>query len=187
MINYWYPQSTMAAGYVSRDTDFSADVQFGVAIVAIIVSAILFSMRREQTRPRGVAHGSLSSVRVYPLKSGAGIDVPCGTADSATGGFIGDRRWMVVDAERGSMLTGRQKPEMLRVQVASSSWQGGAELSLSAPAMEPLTVALGPLTPARGGHRVETDVRVWDDHMQASDCGDEAAEWFTRYLGARCR
>jgi uncharacterized protein YcbX len=162
-------------------------MQFGVAVVALILTAICLSMRGNKKPERGVACGALSAVRVYPLKSGRGIDVPCATVD-VTGGFSGDRRWMVVDAARGSMVTGRQKPELLLVEVVGpSTWAEGEELSVKAPTMpKPLTVALGPLSPAPN-HSVETEVRVWDDRMQGSDCGDEAAAWFSAYLDSPCR
>lgn len=118
----------------------------------------------------------LSELIFYPVKSCAGISVP--EAVLAEAGLqvegVCDREWMVVD-ERGQFLTQREHPRMALIgpRVANGT------LELSAPGMATHTLA-----PSAGPARAVT---IWDDGVQAEDCGDASAAWFSEAIGAPCR
>ena len=50
----------------------------------------------------------LAGIAVYPLKSGAGIDLDAGDVEPC--GLRGDRRWMVIDSA-GVCVTARERPQ----------------------------------------------------------------------------
>ncbi len=53
----------------------------------------------------------LTGIAVYPLKSGAGIDLDA--SDVERYGLRGDRRWMAIDAG-GVCVTARERPQLVR-------------------------------------------------------------------------
>ena len=59
----------------------------------------------------------LTRITVYPLKSGAGIDLD--TSDVKPCGLRGGRRWMVIDAD-GVCVTARERPRMMRIRARSA-------------------------------------------------------------------
>jgi uncharacterized protein YcbX len=83
----------------------------------------------------------------------------------------------VVDPS-GVCLTQREYPRMalIRPQLASD------QLVLSAPDMPALQL---PLARSTGGATLT--VQVWEDQVLASDCGQQAADWFSAVLGVPCR
>lgn len=106
---------------------------------------------------------------LYPVKSCAGIAVP--EAELTATGLRWDRHWMVVDRS-GEFVTQRELPSMALIQPRLRA--SGCELD--APGMPALFVpfdAQGPLV----------SVRVWGDTVQAFDMGEEAADWFSTFLG----
>jgi uncharacterized protein YcbX len=70
---------------------------------------------------------------VYPLKSGAGLRVDAVTLDAR--GFVGDRRWMLIDAE-GKFLTQRELPRLALLRAGLAD----AALQLDAPGMPTLVI-----------------------------------------------
>jgi uncharacterized protein YcbX len=76
----------------------------------------------------------VSALRIYPLKSAAGLDV--GDAALHRWGFEHDRRWMVIDPD-GTTITARERRALLHV-TARPTRDGG--IHLSAPQVEPLLV-----------------------------------------------
>ena len=116
----------------------------------------------------------LSAIRIHPIKSTAGLDMP--SAQVEPRGFRDDRRWMIVDAD-GLFLTGRRYSRM--VLIRATPVDGG--LRLTAPAMTELEVA----PPAVDAQRAQ--VRVWNDMVDAV-CADPAADaWLSEFLGAPVR
>jgi len=118
----------------------------------------------------------LSGLYRYPLKSA--IAEPLTDIQLDALGVVGDRRWMVVDAQNGRFLTQRALPHMSQL-LARHTATGG--LTLSAPGFPALDVPLpDPDAMLRG-------VFIWSDSLYVPDAGDEAAEWLSRFIGKPCR
>jgi uncharacterized protein YcbX len=118
----------------------------------------------------------LSGLYRYPLKSAVGEPLHEAQLDAL--GVLGDRRWMVVDAESGRFLTQRLLPQMTQLK---ARWQGAEQLLLSAPGMSDLSVALPTLQAELRG------VIIWRDSLRVPDAGDAAALWLSKFLGRACR
>lgn len=110
---------------------------------------------------------------IYPVKSCAAQEVQALSFDDY--GPVGDRRYMLTD-EQGQFLTQRTLPRM--ACIVPQLLSGG--LLLTAEGMSPLMVADRDIQGI-------SNVRVWRDEVQAGDCGDEAAGWFSCFLGRSCR
>lgn len=124
---------------------------------------------------------TLTELNLYPIKSCGGLALAeaCIAASGLTSGLLHDRQWMVVDAA-GAFLTQRSFPKMACIRPRLV----GRFLELEAPGLTPIAIPLEP--PASDGARMIT-VQLWGDRMQAYDCGDEAARWFSQALGTPCR
>ena len=115
----------------------------------------------------------LSALNIYPIKAAHGIALEQSDVDAF--GLRYDRRWMVVD-DSGVFLSQRSHPRMALVV---PSIQDG-RLRIEAPGMPSLDTPLHP-TPVVG-----TTVTVWDDTVSAAWVGQNAAGWFTSFLGTPC-
>lgn len=116
----------------------------------------------------------LSTVRIYPVKSTRGSELPA--ADVEPWGLRGDRRWLVVDAT-GTHLAAPVNDRMLTV-AATPTPDGG--LTLTAPGYEPITVP-----------RPEPDAEPLPDpfgHVERCLSGGKAADaWLSEVLGQPVR
>jgi uncharacterized protein len=115
----------------------------------------------------------LTGINIYPVKSLRGFSVTSAEVDEL--GLIGDRRFLVVD-DNGQFLTQRALPRM--AQIATEL--GSETLILRNPDHGSATVGLyehGPITP----------VKIWNDQVQALDCGVEIAVWLSDFLRHPCR
>lgn len=115
----------------------------------------------------------VSELNIYPVKSLGGIALQ--RAEVERFGLHPDRRWMVVDAN-GRYLTQREQSRMCLIQPEPID----DGLRLRAPGMDALQLSHAPDMPSR-------EVTVWNDRVEAEDCGDEAARWLSRFLGIDCR
>jgi uncharacterized protein len=117
----------------------------------------------------------VSAVYIYPVKSCRGILIQ--EAEVTPSGFRHDREFLVVDAD-GTFLTQRTTPALalVDVQLADNG------LRLCAPDSAPIQLPWHSGEPAR-----LATVKIWRDTVNAWDAGDEAAAWFSRYLGRTCR
>ena len=111
----------------------------------------------------------ISSITVYPLKSGSGIN-QLDTIALPTG-LYGDRHLIITDST-GNFVTQRQMPTLsqLQAQLGDGSiriQKGSNYLDLSVP------------TPKQRTARV----KIWNDSVSAIDLGDNAAEFLLRNLG----
>ena len=116
----------------------------------------------------------VSELAIYPIKSTRQISL---TEAIITGtGFSHDRRWVLAD-ETGKFISQRQYPGLVRVQATPVA----SGLLVSSTGCSDLSVAFP--------ENINTDtlVSVWKDQCQAQDAGDEAAEWFSLFLGIKCR
>lgn len=124
---------------------------------------------------------TLTELNLYPIKSCAGISLREATLTSAglMHEHIYDREWMVVDA-KGEFLTQREFPRLALVTPRIKA----DTLELRAPGMLRLEIPLGLPDPEDAK---TLDVRVWDDTVQAYDCDETTAAWFSNFLGTPCR
>ena len=123
----------------------------------------------------------LTELNLYPIKSCAGISLreaivtPAGLMSE----HIYDREWMVVDAD-GQFMTQREHPRMALIVPRIKA----DTLELRAPGMLRLEVPLGLPDPSE---ETTLTVQVWDDSVQAYDCDETTATWFSKFLGVPCR
>jgi uncharacterized protein len=120
----------------------------------------------------------LTALYLYPVKSCRGLAVTSAAADAH--GLIGDRRFLVVDAE-GRFLTQRAHPRMALIETALTS----DALTLSSPQHASVSVPLASNLKPKA--RATRSVVIWKDTVTADDCGDEPAAWLSNYLGLPCR
>lgn len=117
---------------------------------------------------------TVRNLNVYPVKSCRGI--PLGTATLDRWGIQHDRNWMAVDAN-GLFISQRTQPRLALVEPSISQ----EHLTLRAPGMPPLGL------PATGRAGPEQNVTIWKNACRALDQGDDAAAWFSQYLGLPTR
>lgn len=118
----------------------------------------------------------LSSIYRFPMKSAQGESLARADLDSL--GLLGDRRWMLVDANNGRFFTQRAMAHMSQL---SALWNAAGGLTLNAEGFQTLDVPVpGPDAEMRGAF-------IWSDNMYVPDAGDEAADWLSRFLGKACR
>jgi uncharacterized protein YcbX len=118
---------------------------------------------------------SLSSIRIYPIKSLGGFAVE--EARTTDRGFEHDRRWMLVD-EEGRFITQREQPTMalLRCTASATGFR---------------------VTDARTGDTLDlpwwldgsrtVDAAVFDDAVRVLEGEPAWSAWFTERLGASAR
>jgi uncharacterized protein YcbX len=108
---------------------------------------------------------------LYPVKSLRGLAVASAAVDAL--GFVGDRRFMVVD-EHGQFLTQRTLPRMALIETALTA----RELILRTDQGGSCAVPLQASVPAE-----IIPVRVWkSEGLLAEDCGAEVAAWLSDFL-----
>jgi len=121
---------------------------------------------------------TLSQLLLYPIKSCAAL--PVSEARVTVSGLyaqgVHDREWMLVTPD-GQFLTQREHPRMATIVPRID----GAHLAVDAPGKATLRLPLAQVPGA------SLPVRIWDDLVEASDCGDAAAAWFGEALGTACR
>jgi uncharacterized protein YcbX len=120
---------------------------------------------------------NIADLLFYPIKGCRGFSVREATL-AATGleiDGVGDREWVVVDAE-GEFLSQREHPKMALIETRIT----GAALRIKAPGMLTLEVPF-----ASEGDILK--VRVWDDTIAAVTQGEIADAWFSTYLGTPAR
>ena len=123
----------------------------------------------------------LSELILYPIKSCAGVSLREATLTPAglMSQQIYDREWMIVDAD-GEMLTQREFPKMALIV----PYIKGDVLEVRAPGMLRLTIPLD--LPHPDDERL-LRVRVWNDEVEAYDCDETIATWFSKAIGIDCR
>ncbi len=116
---------------------------------------------------------AITGLFVYPVKSCRGITQD--RAQLAPTGFDDDRHWMMV-RPNGRFVTQRELPRMALIVTRLTD----DSLELEAPGMPPLEVDRETNGEARA-------VTVWKFDGRGIDCGDEAANWLSRYLDTPLR
>jgi len=119
-----------------------------------------------------MAEKRLAALYRYPVKSLRGQEFA--RLEVGLRGFVGDRQWMVVDAN-GRFLTQRQQA---RMSLVGAEIDADGDLWLRADGMSPIS----PRTDA-GGRR---QVTVWSDDV-AGECVDPATDaWLSEFLDTPC-
>ncbi len=116
----------------------------------------------------------VSAINVFPVKSCGPMELEA--VEVAPSGLMGDRRFLVTDAD-GGFVTGRRIPAMTRIRPHFD----GRRLRLEAPGMPALEVDTSALAPCYN------DVTVWRDTVAAQSCGDDADAWVSEFLGGPYR
>lgn len=117
----------------------------------------------------------VTGLYIYPVKALRGYAVPSAEFDAL--GFVGDRRFLIVDAN-GKFLTQRTVPRMARIDAFLST----DSLTLSVENAGQLTVPRA----ARPNAFVRS-VSVWkSENLQAEDCGESASSWLSDFLEMKC-
>lgn len=120
---------------------------------------------------------TIRALNIYPIKGCRGVTLRAARL-AATGleyEEIGDREWVVADAE-GEFLSQRELPKMALIETRLTS----SSMLVKAPGMLQLEV------PFESEGEVVT-VRVWDDKVSAVTQGEIADAWFTSFLGRPAR
>lgn len=115
----------------------------------------------------------ITGLYIYPIKSCAGIALE--QAQLSATGLANDRRWMLVN-EQGRFVTQREQGRLALITPTLHD----AGLLINAPDMPTLAVT-GTLRDN------PVAVTVWSDQCQAFDEGDQAAHWFSSFLGLAVR
>jgi len=115
----------------------------------------------------------IAALNLFPVKGCRGIALD--SAELAATGLetngIGDREWVIADAE-GEFLSQREHPKMALIETRLTV----SSLLLKAPGMLLLDIPF-----ASEGDVVK--VRVWDDRVAAVTQGDVASHWLASFLG----
>ena len=121
----------------------------------------------------------VSALHMFPVKGGRGIAVD--HADIALAGLVGDRRWMVVDAN-GRFVSQRELPALALLD-AKPDVDG---LHLSFPAVE-TRGAGGERFVARPDGTDRLAVRIWNDPVDAAIASAADCAALSRWLGQPLR
>ncbi len=112
---------------------------------------------------------------IYPVKALRGHALTRAEFDAL--GFVGDRRFLIVDATE-KFITQRTVPRMARIDAVLSA----DKLTLSAESAGQLTVPR-----AAQPNALVRSVSVWkSENLRAEDCGDDASGWLSDFLGIKC-
>lgn len=115
---------------------------------------------------------SVSELTIYPIKSARGISLS--SMQLHQKGPDCDRRWMVID-KNNTFVTQRKDTKMCLIDTQLM----GQSLLLSAE-------GFGECSVPKGGAELSAS-SVWGTDVKGEDCGDEAAQWISRFLGKECR
>lgn len=121
-----------------------------------------------------MSNPALRSIHVHPLKAARGHAPREAVVEPW--GLAGDRRWLLVDSD-GRFVSQRPHPRMALTAVEQLP---GGGVRVSAPGLEPLTVAVP--------EPVETvTVEIWRDKVEAVPVDAAADAWFSAHLDAEVR
>ncbi|EGC32818.1 hypothetical protein DICPUDRAFT_56832 [Dictyostelium purpureum] len=118
----------------------------------------------------------VKEIFIYPIKSCRGISVKSAKIDKL--GFELDRRWMIIN--NGRFITQRQYPKMALIHPSLYKAEDGEEyLVISAEGEKEIRVKVNEDL----SNKPTTKVGIWKDSVNVVDCGEEAHQWLTKFLG----
>ena len=113
----------------------------------------------------------LSGIFIHPVKSCAAVALNDARVEHL--GLAHDRRWMLVEADSGQFITGRECPEL--VLLSATITNGALQLSATRPRnLVPRTVSIT---------LKQRQVRVWDDAVIATLADDQTNLALSNWLG----
>lgn len=118
--------------------------------------------------------GEISDLICYPIKSCASIrlkSIYCNEL-CLEDGNLRDRVFMAITPE-GQFITGRAQPKLVQIQPRIE----GNKMILSAPGMMDHEIDFNHLHTIR-----PITVSVWQQAVDAIDCGEETAKWMSRFI-----
>ncbi|XP_045502631.1 mitochondrial amidoxime-reducing component 1-like [Colias croceus] len=119
--------------------------------------------------------GTLKNLYIYPIKSCGAVvinSVEC-TLLGLRSGWLRDRVLMIVDSKY-NFVTARVYPDLLHVEPTVNN----SVLTMKHHEMGTLSVNLAEVTALQS----PKTATVWSAPVPVYDCGDEAAEWFSKLL-----
>ncbi|XP_069856023.1 mitochondrial amidoxime reducing component 2-like [Dipodomys merriami] len=148
-----------------------------LALAALALGAAACHRAQARRRRRGQRRqrvGTVSQVCIYPVKSCMGVPVDAAeiTAMGLRTGSLRDRFWLVIK-EDGHMVTARQEPRLVLVSITFEN----DCLIFKAPDMDQMVLP----TKMPSSNKIH-DCRIFGIDIQGRDCGDEIAQWFTKFL-----
>ena len=114
----------------------------------------------------------LAEIHIYPIKSCGGISLQ--TVEVGPKGPHLDRRWMLVSKE-GRFISQREHPSLALVAVRLEK----QHLFVNTPNGAEIKIPISNEGP-------DANVTVWKSDVLAKDQGNEAAQFFSDYLGRTC-
>lgn len=111
---------------------------------------------------------TITALNIYPVKSCRGIALKQATLLQT--GFTHDRQWLIIRPD-GHFITQRDDARLALIATDVA----GDVLTLRAPDVEPLTVAMD----VNAG---SMEVQIWKDKCAAFDAGDDASRWLEAVL-----
>ncbi|KAK1172322.1 molybdenum cofactor sulfurase-like [Acipenser oxyrinchus oxyrinchus] len=125
--------------------------------------------------------GTLTNIFLYPIKSCAAFEVkhwPIGSK-----GLLYDRTWMVVNLNN-VCLSQKQEPRLCLIQPQIDLERN--TLAIGAKGMSTVSI---PVESGGGEQQTQTlcQSKVCGDRVKTFDCGDEVADWISKFLGRHCR
>lgn len=144
-------------------------------ITAACVGLVLGGLAYKKMRPKRM---TVKELYVYPIKSCKGIRLNKATLDDF--GFEHDRQWVIVN-EKNEFIHQRKYPKLAVVEPSISS----EYLTVTAPGKPALKIPL-----KHDADYTDDEVRkvsVWGQENPGIDEGEEAANWFSEYLGFTAR
>ncbi|MFF3937132.1 MOSC domain-containing protein [Streptomyces phaeofaciens] len=121
-----------------------------------------------------MGNAELLSIHIHPVKAFRGQSPREAVVEPW--GLAGDRRWALID-DGGKVVTQRQQP---RLALAAAELLPGGGLRLSAPGLEPLTVAV----PEPGD---TVSMEIFRDKVEGVPADTAAHAWCSAHLGAEVR
>ncbi|XP_046578220.1 mitochondrial amidoxime reducing component 2-like [Haliotis rubra] len=161
---------------VSGDEINGSAYIFGTLAVASAAKYAFGAYTRWQKLQRFELVGRVSALNVFPVKSCGGISVQ--RALSSRLGLrvqgVTDRHWMVT-RPNGKFLSQRHAPKMSLLKVSYH----GDQVFVDGPGMPTLKLPINPtVVPS-----LVKKCRVWVWGTEGLDCGQEAADWMSSFLG----
>ncbi|KAG8239281.1 hypothetical protein J437_LFUL018840 [Ladona fulva] len=124
--------------------------------------------------------GHLTALKLYPLKSGKGINLEEAepTFLGLKSGLLRDRFFIVYD-ERGCFVSGRKYPKMVLITVSAAD---NGSFKFEAPGHESLIIESPERLSKQHYKDHKFNIRLWSNRVTGLDAGDEAAKWISQLL-----